>query len=292
MKYRDRKGNEFEIDTAQDKFLRNLYTTVWGRCLLKFMTGKKMSDLIGWYMGTRLSTVKIDKFVKKNKINMKEYKRKFYKSYNDFFTRKIKPSARPINMDAHTLISPSDGKATVYPISDRLVVNIKNIDYSIKSLLLDHDLSVALEGGWCYVIRLTTDNYHRYCYPDSGYQYDNYYIPGVFHTVNPVALENTSVFAQNSREYTIIDTEHFGRVIQMEVGAMGVGRISNRYKNRFVKKGHEKGYFEFGGSTIVLLLPKDSVIPDDDILLNTAEGYETIVKMGEGIGYAENKGRS
>lgn len=287
MKYRDRKGNSFEVDTTQDKFLRNLYRSVWGRFLLKFMTGETMTRFIGWYMGTWLSTLKIDSFVKKNKINMKEYKRKFYTSYNDFFTRKIKPEKRPIDMELSALVSPSDGKVCAYPISDRLIVNIKNIDYSIKSLLLNHDLSESLEGGWCFVIRLTTDNYHRYCYPDSGYQFENYYIPGIFHTVNPVALENTSVFAQNSREFTVLDSDHFGRMVQMEVGAMGVGRITNLRESCFVEKGQEKGYFEFGGSTIVLLLEKDAVVPCEDILKNTAEGYETIVKMGEKIGYAE-----
>lgn len=287
MKYRDRKGNSYVIDTAQDKFLRNLYKSVWGRFLLKFMTGSVMSNIIGTYMSSRLSTLKIDSFVKKNNIDMSEYKKKFYRSYNDFFTRKIKPGMRKIDMDYGSLVSPSDGKVTVYPISDRLVVNIKNIDYSVKSLILDHELAEACEGGWCFVIRLTTDNYHRYCYPDSGYQYENYYIPGIFHTVNPVALENTSVFAQNSREFTILDSDHFGRIIQMEVGAMGVGRIKNHRENVFVEKGTEKGYFEFGGSTIVLLLGKDAVKPCDDILKNTSEGYETLVKMGEKIGYAE-----
>lgn len=289
MKYRDRRGNSFEVDTSQDRFLRKIYTTVWGRFLLKFMTGRLMTGIIGWYMGTRLSTLKIDSFVKKNRINMRDYQKKFYKSYNDFFTRKIRPERRPINKNPGTLVSPSDGKVCVYPISDRLVVNIKNIDYSIKSLLLNHDLSESVEGGWCYVIRLTTDNYHRYCYPDSGYQFENCYISGILHTVNPVALENTSVFAQNSREFTVLDSDHFGRMVQMEVGAMGVGRITNLHESCFVEKGQEKGYFEFGGSTIVLLLGKGAVKPCRDILVNTAHGYETIVKMGEKIGYAETE---
>ena len=178
----------------------------------------------------------------------------------------------------------ADGKVTVYPISDKLVVNIKNIDYSIKSLLLDRELAEELEGGWLYVIRLTVDNYHRYCYPDSGYQHENYDIPGFFHTVNPVALENTSVFAQNCRAYTIIDSDHFGRIIQMEVGAMGVGRIVNYKESEFVERGEEKGYFEFGGSTVCLFVPKGSAVPDADMIKNTAEGYETLVKMGEQIG--------
>ena len=284
MNYRDRAGKEYKVSTSQDRFLRFLYTNRMGKHLLKFMISDKLTRLIELYMNTRISTLKIDPFIKENNINISDYEKKFYSSYNDFFTRKIKKSRRPVNMEPDVLISPSDGKVTVYPISDKLVVNIKNIDYSIKSLLLDRELAEELEGGWLYVIRLTVDNYHRYCYPDSGYQHENYYIPGFFHTVNPVALENTSVFAQNCRAYTIIDSDHFGRIIQMEVGAMGVGRIVNYKESEFVERGEEKGYFEFGGSTVCLFVPKGSAVPDADMIKNIAEGYETLVKMGEQIG--------
>ena len=284
MNYRDRAGKEYKLSTSQDRFLRFLYTNRFGKRLLKFMISDKLTRLIEWYMNTRISTLKIDPFIKKNNIKISDYEKKFYDSYNDFFTRKIKKSKRPVNSDPDVLVSPSDGKVTVYPISDKLIVNIKNIDYSVKSLLLDRELSEELEGGWLYVIRLTVDNYHRYCYPDSGYQHENYYIPGFFHTVNPVALENTSVFAQNCRAYTVLDTDHFGRIIQMEVGAMGVGRIVNYKESEFVERGEEKGYFEFGGSTVCLFVPKGSAVPDEDMIKNTEEGYETLVKMGEHIG--------
>ena len=284
MNYRDREGKEYIVDTSQDKFLHFLYTTKPGRLLLKTMISKTVTHLIEIYMNTRLSTLKIDGFIKKNGIRISDYERKFYRSYNEFFTRKIKKDRRPIDYRQDALISPSDGKVTIYPVSDKLIVNIKNIDYSVKSLLLDRELSEEYEGGWLYVIRLTVDNYHRYCYPDDGYQYENYFIPGIFHTVNPVALENTSVFAQNARAYTIIDTDNFGRIIQMEVGAMGVGRIVNHKESTFVRKGQEKGYFEFGGSTICLFVKKDSVRPDEDIIKNTSDGFETLVKMGEKIG--------
>lgn len=292
MNYKDRDGNEYKVSTSQDRFLDFLYNTKTGRVILKGMISDKLTRLIEIYMNTRISTLKIDPFIKKNKIKISDYEKKFYKNYNDFFTRKIKKNRRPVDMREDVLVSPSDGKVTVYPISDRLVVNIKHIDYSVKSLLLDRELSEELEGGWLYVIRLTVDNYHRYSYPDSGYQHENYYIPGLFHTVNPVALENTSVFAQNCRAYTVLDTDHFGRIIQMEVGAMGVGRIVNYKECEFVDKGEEKGYFEFGGSTVCLFVPKGSAVPDADIIKNTEEGFETLVKMGEQIGKKDSSLRS
>ena len=284
MNYRDRDGNDIINTTGQDKFLKFLYTNKIGRKFLKLMISDKVTRAIELYMNTKLSTLKIDGFIKKNHININDYEKKYFKSYNEFFIRKIRKGRRPINMDRDALISPSDGKVTVYPISENLVVNIKNIDYSVKSLLLDRELAEEFYGGWLYVIRLTVDNYHRYCYPDGGYQYENYYIPGFFHTVNPIALENTSVFAQNARAYTMMDTDNFGRIVQMEVGAMGVGRIVNHYEDTFVSRGQEKGYFEFGGSTICLFVRGDEVKPDADIVKNTLEGYETLVKMGEKIG--------
>ena len=162
MNYKDRDGNEYKVSTSQDRFLDFLYNTKPGRVILKGMISDKLTRLIEIYMNTRISTLKIDPFIKKNKIKISDYEKKFYKNYNDFFTRKIKKNRRPVDMREDVLVSPSDGKVTVYPISDRLVVNIKHIDYSVKSLLLDRELSEELEGGWLYVIRLTVDNYHRY----------------------------------------------------------------------------------------------------------------------------------
>lgn len=288
MKYRDRKGNEFTVDTTQDKFLRNLYTSRVGNIFLEFMISPFVTNVIGKFMNSRLSTLKIDGFVHKNKIKMSDYERKHYSSYNDFFTRKIKKSKRPIDMNENTFVSPSDGKVSVYPITKNLVVNIKNCDYSVKSLIRSTELSEFYRNGWLYIIRLTVDNYHRYCYPDSGYQYENIPLPGIYHTVNPVAVAHASVYVENNREYTVIDSDHFGRILQMEVGAMGVGRITNERENCFVKKGQEKGYFEFGGSTICLFVPHNCVSPCEDLVLNTMEDCETIVKMGEVIGYAKN----
>ena len=107
-------------------------------------------------------------------------------------------------------------------------------------------------------------------------------IPGVFHTVNPAANEVYPIYHENTREYCLLKTEQFGTITMMEVGAMMVGKITNLEENPCeVKRGEEKGYFEFGGSTIVLLLQHGKVRIDEDLLDNTENGYETIVRMGE-----------
>ena len=110
-------------------------------------------------------------------------------------------------------------------------------------------------------------------------------VPGVFHTVNPAANDVYPIYKENAREYTLLKTKQFGTILMMEVGAMMVGKITNLHKNpATVKKGQEKGNFEFGGSTIILLIQPGKVRIDYDLIENTEEGYETIVKMGERIG--------
>ena len=136
------------------------------------------------------------------------------------------------------------------------------------------------------IFRLEVNDYHRYCYVDGGIKTENTRIKGQLHTVNPIALKRYNIYKRNSREYTLIHTYHFGDVVQMEVGAMLVGRIFNLHGSGGICKGVEKGMFEFGGSTIVLLIEKDRVQPDKDILRNSAENCETVVKYGEKIGTA------
>ena len=111
-----------------------------------------------------------------------------------------------------------------------------------------------------------------------------HFIKGGLQTVQPIALENRRVFAQNCREYTILHTENFGDVMQIEVGALMVGRIVNKHKGGSHSRGEEKGRFEFGGSTIVVLLEKDRAVLDEEFFQNTAADKETIVRCGEKIG--------
>ncbi len=287
MIYCSRQRNSKEnIITESSKTLNFLYGNVVGRCILKVLTTKTISNLIGVYMNSSLSKHKIKKFVEKNNINTFEYEYKNYKSYNDFFTRKVIPYKRPINARSSILISPCDSKLTVYKINEDLTLNIKNSYYSIDTLVDKKILNDYIDG-YALVFRLSTDNYHRYCYIDSGSKGKNYHINGIFHTVQPVALNNYNFYKTNTREYTILNTNNFGKVIEVEVGALGVGRIVNHHEVHTYKKGEEKGYFEFGGSTIVLLVKKNTIVVDKDILENSSENIETIVKYGEGIARAK-----
>ena len=124
-----------------------------------------------------------------------------------------------------------------------------------------------------------------YAYAESGVKSRNRFIEGGLHTVRPVALEERPVFTENCREYCLIKTEKFGTLVQMEVGAMLVGKISNDNMGKGpVKRGEEKGHFEYGGSTIIVLLRRGAAEIREDILQASKEGIETPVKLGEAIG--------
>lgn len=282
--YADRNGNVTETATGQDKLLKCLYNSSAGRMLLKFLTSRAVSEAGGLLMDSRLSALFIGPFVKKNKIDLSIYEGQPYRSYNAFFTRQIKDGRRPIDGDSQSLISPCDAKLSVYPIDTERRFCIKDTEYTVESLLRDKKLAKRYEGGYACIFRLTVDDYHRYCYVDSGVKSENRRIPGVYHTVNPAANDALPIYKENTREYCLIKSERFGTLVQMEVGALLVGRIVNLHGAARVSRGQEKGRFEFGGSTVVVLIQKGRVEMDEDLLLNTEHNCETIVKMGERIG--------
>lgn len=285
MKYIDRKGNITIEENSQDKLIRYLYTDWGGRLCLKLLIRPFVSRLAGVVLKSRVSACFVPGFAARNGIDMSDYEEKKYSSYNDFFTRKIKPGARPLAKGENILVSPCDGKLSVHRIGADSGFFIKDTEYTLEQLLRSPRLAGKYEDGYAVVIRLTVDNYHHYCYPAEGVQSSTVSLAGCFHTVNPAAGEQYPIYKENAREYALLQTANFGTILMMEVGAMMVGKIRNRYKTPHkVNRGEEKGYFEFGGSTVILLLQHGKVRLDYDLLENTENGYETIVRMGERIG--------
>lgn len=268
-----------------------LYRTLPGRALLRVLTRPGVSRLAGRFLDSRLSARAVVGFVRRHEIDLSLYEPEAYASYNAFFTRRIRPELRPIDPSPRHLIAPCDCKLSAYPIDGDSRFWIKGAPYTIEELLDGDPAAEAYRGGVCLICRLTVDDYHRYCYIDDGFKTDNRFIEGVLHTVQPIALEHCNIYKRNCREYTTLHTAHFGDVIQVEVGALMVGRIRNHQQAGAYRRGEEKGLFEFGGSTIVLLLKADAADIDRDILDNTRQHCETIVRMGEKIGIAAEKSR-
>lgn len=273
-----------EISYKSSLAVNFLYLTLPGRMLLRQLIKPGISKFVGNLMDCSFSRLFVPVFIRCNRICMDDYKDESYKSFNDFFTREVKTGARPISLNGFDVIAPCDGKLTAYPIADNQVFRIKNTVYDVSSLLADEKLAGEFADGICLIFRLTPDDYHRYCYIDDGQVVFSKKIKGVLHTVRPIALQRYNVYAQNTREYTVIQTENFGKVVQMEVGALFIGRIVNHMTDRTFMRGQEKGMFEFGGSTVVLLFQKNKMIPDKIICQNTLDSKETVVRMGNKIG--------
>ena len=284
MDYIDLQGKKVSNITNQDKLLSFLYTNIFGRMLLKPLIQPQVSKLAGRYLSSAHSKWLISKFIERNEINIDIYEECDYSSFNDFFTRKIKPDCRPVPEDLDVLISPCDCLATVYPIQENTTFSIKNTEYTLRSLLRSPRLAKRFRGGYAYVLRLTVEDYHRYLYSVSGKQSKNYHIDGTYHTVNPIANDYLPIYKENTREYTVIHSKEFGDVLQMEVGALLVGKISNHKQSTVVTRGEEKGFFEYGGSTIVVLTQKGRVTPRSDLLTNSKNGYETKVLQAHPLG--------
>lgn len=265
--------------------LQFLYGTIPGRFLLKPLTSPQLSKLCGRFLDSGYSSFLIAPFVRRNHIQVCDYEMEGIRSFNDFFSRKIKTGKRPINMEFDKMIAPCDGLLSVWKIKEDTVLPIKQSRYSLSSLLQSEKLAKHYKGGYCLVFRLCVNHYHRYCYVDSGKKSRNIFIPGRLHTVRPIALRQIPVFTENSREYTAIKSQKFGTLIQMEVGAMLVGRIVNHEGRGVAFRGREKGYFQYGGSTIIVLAEPERVQIRKDILQNSEFGEETPVIMGEVIGY-------
>lgn len=275
----ERKSKEI-IEFKENNINHFLYNTKIGRMLLKIIVLPCFSKIAGKYFDSRISKFKINSFIRKNQIDMSEYYTKDYKSFNDFFTRTIKSKCRKIIEIPSVLISPCDAKLSVYKLSDNLELNIKNSIYKINDLI-DSNITDNYKNGYAMVFRLCVDDYHRYIFIDDGTLEGYHTISGKLHTVRPIAQARYPIFTQNHREWTILHTNNFGNCIQIEVGALMVGKIVNHKVINF-KRGEEKGYFKFGGSTIILLVNDISI--DNDILKNSLNGIETIVKLGEKIG--------
>ncbi len=269
------------------RLLRFLYNTLPGRILLRLLSARPISRAVGAFMESRLSKPLIGRFVRKNGIDLSEFESDGFRCFNDCFSRKIRGGLRPIAEDPNVLIAPCDGLLSAYRLDGDTVLPVKQSAFTLTSLLRNDVLAERFHGGACLVFRLCVNHYHRYCYPADAAKGENVFLRGRLHTVRPVALAARPVFTENCREYTLLESDRFGALLQMEVGALLVGKISNLHGAATVSRGEEKGMFLYGGSTVILLLERGRVALPEEIFENTALGLETPVRMGEGIGHAK-----
>jgi phosphatidylserine decarboxylase len=293
--YNRHKQSIVEEDAYKIGGLVFLYQSKWGKLLTNIVLKRRfVSKAYGRYMRSTGSIKQIAHFVKHYQIDLSEVERPLdsFRCFNDFFIRKLKAGARPVDKTPGHLISPADSRLFVFRINSSEQFPVKGYWYQLNDLVKDEKLSAEYLDGWCFVYRLAPSDYHRYCYIDNGHQKPVVKINGVLHSVNPIALKSVAgVMARNYRELTILHTENFGAVVHIEVGALFVGKIVQKKQGAFgFLRGQEKGWFEFGGSTVIQLFKKGTVMPDPEILEHSAKGMETIVKMGEKVGLKDAVG--
>lgn len=290
MKYKNRSGEVIEEETITEKIYPILFGNPIGRFLTKPLTNPIVSKFMGAVLDSRLSVILTLPYKKIHNIDMKRYKPQFYESFNAFFMRETKEEYRVIDEEIGSMIAPAEGRVLLYPITEQQTITVKGAEYSISSLLKSKELAAQYTEGTAMVLHLSGENSHHYCYVADGIKGKNHFLQGSLQPFHPMIHEQVKTYWENSREFCRIRTEEFGEVIQMEVGALSVGRIYNLQESvANVKKGEEKGCFAYGGSAIVVLFQKDKVDFDADLVENSKEGIETLVELGEKVGYRKKK---
>lgn len=278
-----------------DWFINFLYCSVAGQRLGGIFTNKYFSKLYGSLQDLPTSGRKVRPFIDKFNINIDEYEpgslggkdiRYSYRTFNEFFIRKFKMGARPFVSEPHLMPALAEARYVGFDaIDEKRLYPVKGHYLLAKDLIGNDQLAKIFEGGPLIIARLCPVDYHRYHYPDNGKVLDHFSVSGAYDSVNPLALKHKNqIFIQNERYVSILQTENFGRLAYIEVGAICVGKIvqSHPWKKPFMR-GEEKGYFLFGGSTVILLGEKGKWKPSSDITANTAKGIETYLHLGQEV---------
>lgn len=267
---------------SQDAAIRFLYGTKLGRALLRGILYGRLDRLAVCFLSSPFSKPLIGRYVRRHHIAISAEEQARFSTFRDFFARTRTPI--PFDQTPSHLISPCDSWLSVCPVQEDSRFCIKGFSYRLCDLLDDPEIASTYPGGLCLIFRLTASDYHHYCYIDDGFQGENHFLPGTLHSVQPLACEQFPVYTLNRRSWSLLSTEHFGPVVQTEVGALIVGGIVNERSHAPMRKGEEMGHFELMGSTIVLFFQKDRIQLLPQIAKATAEGAEYRTIQGEWIG--------
>lgn len=291
IQYYNRKKGLIEVEKVYgEKGIKWLYETSIGGKFANYLAGTFTSQKYGSVQDSAFSKRKIKPFISKFNINMNDYlpeegrdENDPYSNFNQFFIRRFKIGKRNFPTDLNQFGAPAEARYFAYEnLKDHETIPVKGKFLSPKEVVKDERWYPEFSGGPVLLARLCPVDYHRYHFPDNGTFLDSYPISGKLHSVNPIALKwKPQIFAENERHVSIFKTENFGKLAYVEVGAMMVGKIVQTYQNDHFNRGEEKGYFLFGGSTVIIFGEKGAWKPHSDIIENTKKGLETYLELGE-----------
>jgi phosphatidylserine decarboxylase len=292
--YVDRKTKRLERElVAGRRALSFFYGDSWVSKVAFYLLlplvacGSWLSRFYGWIQKTKWSEKKIAPFIERYQVDSSEFLDDRFENFNDFFIRKLKPEVRRIAPGKDVLGLPADGRYLMFlDVFESDHFYIKGHRFCLASLLQDEGLANHFQHGSMVLARLCPSDYHRFHFPCDGKIEEIRPISGPLYSVNPMALKKKrDILIQNKRVLTLLQSDHFGLIAYVEIGATFVGSIHQTCKvGDIVKKGEEKGYFSFGGSCIALLFEPGHVILDEDFVFNSSRGWETKAFFGEKFG--------
>lgn len=288
-------GQKHKEEVYGESFLRFLYGDGWltkffGTPLRHFLSKIPFFSWFYGYLQTLPSSKKkVMPFIKKFDVDPSEFleKPENYRSFNDFFIRKLKPEARPIDRDPGTAVIPADGRYRFHQSMDKTDgFVIKGERFDLTALLENESLASEYSSGTMVMARLCPTDYHRFHFPCDCIPGETQFINGWLYSVNPVAIKkDIHIFTQNKRTLCELQTKEFGKVLFLEIGATSVGLIHQTYTpHQPYLKGAEKGYFSFGASALILLFPPRSITLSSDLIQESHENLEIRCQMGQLMG--------
>lgn len=291
IQFFNRYTGRLETETIYGEgFLRWTYGNPLGRLALHAMVKRSLfSRWYGWRMNAACSRTKVAPFLAHYAVNPEEFADapESYSTFNEFFYRKLKPSARPIDPDPDAVVFPADGRHLGFQdVAKMDGIFVKGAVFNLAKLLGDATLAARFREGTLVLSRLCPVDYHRYHFPVAGVPDAPRLINGPLFSVSPVALrQNIHIFTENKRAVTRIESAEFGPVVMLEVGATCVGSFAYTFTpGRPVAKGAEKGFFKFGGSSTITLFERGRVRLAADLLQHSARRVELYARMGDRLG--------
>ncbi len=291
IEYFDRYADEVKTEKIYgEAYLRWAYETLPGRLMVAAVVKRALfSRWYGWRMDKAVTRELILPFVEKYELDAGEFVKSCdaFESFNDFFSRKLKAEARPVAGGEDEVVFAADGRHLGFQDVSRIEgIYCKGQSLSLVQLLGDEKLAANYQKGSLVISRLCPVDYHRFHFCATGQAGESRLINGPLYSVSPIALRrNINILTENKRTITVLETEKYGRILILEIGATNVGSIHQTYQsNSAVAKGEEKGYFEFGGSMTMMLFEPGALVLDEDLVKHSAEGRELYARMGDRMG--------
>eukprot|EP00755_Sulcionema_specki_P023272 Sspe_Gene.78514::Locus_49108_Transcript_1_1_Confidence_1.000_Length_1054::g.78514::m.78514/K01613/psd, PISD; phosphatidylserine decarboxylase len=286
-------GNIVEepMPESSRKKLHLLHRSCWGGCVVNSSALRNYlyddTKRVGEMYDSADSKEDIWKFVEMYQVDITNIELGIdeYHTMNQFFYRRLRKGARPI-AEGPMAVQPADCRLHVFNTVDEATsLYIKGKNFSLESLL-GPDRASMYQGGGLAIHRLAPQDYHRFHSPVSGIVGESVAIDGDYYTVKPLSIKTKlNVLGKNKRVVLYLYSKEYGPVCFVMVGAVHVGSINLTVtEGDVVQKGDELGYFAYGGSTIVTVYRPGMIQFDEDLVLNSKNGCETLVKMGEPLG--------